>query len=59
MTLTTTQGETRTLAAYPLDAFSDVLAVDGVALHYISKEALDIALGEFAALPEITEKPAE
>ena len=51
LTLTTEQGRTRTLSAYPQDAFTDVLAVDGVAVHTISKEALDIALGEFAALP--------
>jgi hypothetical protein len=59
MTLTTTQGISRTLAAYPMDAFQDVLAVDGVALHYISKEALDIALGEFAALPDTAEPQTE
>ncbi len=50
MTLTTVKGVSRTLAAYPLDAFQYVLAVDGVALCQISKEALEIALGEFAAL---------
>ena len=59
MTLTTTQGRSRTLAAYTMDAFQDVLAVDGVALCYISKEALEIALGEFAALPATTEQPSE
>ena len=46
MTITTTGGATRTLAAYPMDAFSDVLTVDGVALHYISAEAIQIALAE-------------
>ena len=46
MTLTTTGGATRTLAAYPLDAFSDVLVVDGVALHYMNAEAIQIALAE-------------
>jgi hypothetical protein len=56
-TLTTAQGKSRALAAYPMDAFQDVLAVDGVAVHYISKEALDIALGEFAALAEPTVTP--
>ncbi len=50
MALETAQGENRRLAAYPMDAFNDVLAVDGVAVHYISKEALEIALGEFSAL---------
>jgi len=59
MTLTTTQGISRTLAAYSMDAFQDVLAVDGVALQTISKEALEIALGEFAALPEPTETKTE
>ena len=46
LTLTTTGGASRTLAAYPLDAFSDVLTVDGVAMHYISAEAIQIALAE-------------
>jgi len=50
LTITTAQGKTRTLAAYAMDTFSDILAVDGVALYYISNEALDIALGEFSAL---------
>ena len=57
ITLETTQGKSRMLAAYPMDAFNDVLAVDGVAVHYISKEALDIALGEFAALLYPQETP--
>ncbi|MCE5343783.1 MAG: DUF4340 domain-containing protein [Eubacteriales bacterium] len=47
MTLTTVDGATRTLIAYPLDAFSDMLVVDGVAMHYINTEALQIALGEW------------
>ncbi len=46
MTLTTVGGATRTLAAYPMDAFSDVLTVDGVAMHYLNAEAIQIALGE-------------
>ena len=46
ITLTTTGGNTRTLAAYPLDAFSDVLVVDGVAYHYLNAEAIQIALAE-------------
>ena len=37
---------TRTLAAYPKDTFSDVLTVDGVAMHYLNAEAIQIALGE-------------
>ncbi len=57
LTLATVLGQSRTLAAYPMDAFQDILAVDGVAVHYISKEALDIALGEFTALAEPTETP--
>lgn len=48
LTLTTVDGKTRTLAAYTMDSFSDILSVDGVALHYLSSEALDIALGDFA-----------
>ena len=51
MTLTTVKGAARSLAAYPLDAFQYLLSVDGVALCQINKEALEIALGEFAALP--------
>jgi len=50
MILTTTQGKTRTLTAYTMDSFSDMLAVDGVAMHYINNEALEIAMGDFAAL---------
>ncbi|MDD3212639.1 MAG: DUF4340 domain-containing protein [Eubacteriales bacterium] len=46
MTLTTTGGASRTLAAYPKDAFNDVLAVDGVALYYLNAEAIQIALAE-------------
>lgn len=46
LAITTTGGVTRTLAAYPLDAFSDVLTVDGVAMHFISAEAIRIALAE-------------
>ncbi len=47
LTLTTVDGTMRTLTAYPMDAFSDMLAVDGVAKHYINGEALQIALGEW------------
>lgn len=46
LTLTTTGGVTRTLAAYHKDTFSDLLAVDGVALFYMNTEAIRIALGE-------------
>lgn len=46
MTITTTGGTARTLAAYPLDAFSDVLVVDGVAMHAMNAEAIQIALAE-------------
>ena len=42
----TVGGATRTLAAYPMDAFSDVLTVDGVAMHYLNAEAIQIAMGE-------------
>lgn len=54
LTLTTTGGETRTLAAYPMDAFSDVLTVDGVALHYLNAEALQIALAELYPVARLT-----
>ena len=46
MTLTTAGGLTRTLAAYPMDAFNDLLTVDGEALYYINSEAIRIALAE-------------
>jgi hypothetical protein len=46
MTLTGQDGDSRTLTAYRLDAFSDAVAVDGVALHYCYVEALEAALGE-------------
>jgi len=46
VTITTADGTARTLAAYRLDAFSDLLTVDGAALYYIDSEALRIALGD-------------
>ena len=46
LTLTTTGGLTRTISAYPMDAFSDLLVVDGVARHSLYTEAIHIALGE-------------
>lgn len=45
--LTTTGGATRTIAAYPMDAFSDALVVDGVVKHYAHVEALEIAMAEW------------
>ena len=54
MTLTTTGGVTRTLAAYPMDAFNDALVVDGVALHYINAEAIQIALAELYPVARLT-----
>ncbi len=50
MTIAATDGQTRTLVAYPLDAFSDALVVDGVALHYLNNEALDALLGPLGEL---------
>ena len=44
--LTTVGGTTRELAAYRLDAFSDALAVDGVAIHYAHEEAIDLILAD-------------
>lgn len=41
-------GEKRVIEAYPIDAFKDALAVNGVALGYAHVEALDAALGEWA-----------
>lgn len=49
LTLTTTGGTTRSIAAYTMDAFADALMVDGVIRHYAHVEALDIVLGELAA----------
>lgn len=46
LTLTTAEGVSRTLAAYPLDAFFDAIAVDGVVRYTLQAEALEIALGE-------------
>ena len=37
---------TREIAAYRLDAFSDALAVDGVAIHYVHEEAIDLILAD-------------
>ncbi|HNW85537.1 MAG TPA: DUF4340 domain-containing protein [Candidatus Limiplasma sp.] len=54
MTLTTTGGTTRTLAAYPMDAFSDVLVVDGVSMHYINAEAIQLALAEMYPTARLT-----
>lgn len=59
MTITTTGGATRTLAAYPLDAFSDVLTVDGVALHYLNAEAIQIALADLYPTAVETAKPLQ
>ena len=47
MHLTAGDGTTRMLTAYPMDAFADVVAVDGVALHICYTEALATALGEW------------
>ena len=44
--LTTVGGATREIAAYRLDAFSDALAVDGVAIHYVHEEAIDLILAD-------------
>ena len=41
-------GTVRTIAAYPLDTFSDALMVDGVIRYYVHIEALDSVLGEFS-----------
>lgn len=46
ITLTTVGGTRRAIAAYRLDAFSDALAVDGVALHYAHEEAIDLVLAD-------------
>ncbi len=46
MVMTTQGGSTRTLAAYPMDAFFDALAVDGVVKHSLNAESLSVALAE-------------
>jgi len=52
MDITTVYGESRLVEAYMLDPFADVLAVDGVAMHYVHSEAIQMLLGELA--PELT-----
>jgi hypothetical protein len=47
--VTTVYGESRLVEAYMLDPFADVLAVDGVAVHYVHSEAIRMLLGELAA----------
>ncbi|MDD3411554.1 MAG: DUF4340 domain-containing protein [Eubacteriales bacterium] len=47
LTLTALDGRTRELCGYSRDLFTDVVTVDGVALHTFSSEALRIALGEW------------
>ena len=54
LTITTTSGNSRTLAAYPLDAFSDVLMVDGVVVHTMNAEAMQIALAELYMTAKLT-----
>lgn len=44
--ITTEDGESRTITAYPLDALFDAVYVDGTAAHYIHSEAIDIILGQ-------------
>ena len=46
MTLATEDGVTRTLAAYPISAFYDAIAVDGTIRHELHAESLQIALGD-------------
>ena len=41
--ITTQSGISRVIVAYPLDALSDALEVDGVCRHYLQREAIDIA----------------
>lgn len=46
--LTTVYGQTRTVSGYRADPFTDALVVDGVMLHYVHSEAIQMALGELA-----------
>lgn len=46
LTLTTVGGTTRTIAAYPMDAFFDAVAVNGTVKHALQAESLEVALAE-------------
>lgn len=46
LVLTVRGGERRVVAAYPLNAFFDAIAVNGVACHELNVEAMQIALAE-------------
>ncbi|MCL1854572.1 MAG: DUF4340 domain-containing protein [Clostridia bacterium] len=46
MTITTEGGAARMLAAYPINAFYDAIAVDGTVRHELQAESLQIALGD-------------
>lgn len=45
LALETEDGQKRLIQAYRLDAFTDVLCVDGVSLHTVDDEAIDRLLG--------------
>lgn len=45
LVLETENGQKRLIQAYRLDAFTDVLCVDGVSLHTVDDEAIDRLLG--------------
>ncbi len=47
LTLTTTGGTVRTISAYPMDAFFDAIAVDGIVEHTLQAESLEAALADF------------
>lgn len=49
--LTAEDGTERSIAAYPLDAFTDALSVNGAILDTVYIEALDSALGELRPRP--------
>ena len=51
--LTTEGGTVRTIAAYPLDTFSDALMVDGVIRYYVHIEALDSVLDHAADMARL------
>lgn len=44
ITLVTETGDTRVLEGYPLDVFSDAVAVNGVMCHYVYDEAIDVLM---------------
>ena len=49
MTLVTDSGNTRTIIAYPLDAFFDAISIDGMIKHTLHAESLEAAMSDLMA----------